>query len=128
MQTCETLKHTVWECKYHVVFIPKCRRKTLYGQIQREWGEVFRELVREKINRADMPACPEFSWSTISELNETRDRLAVARKRVLQQAQLLLVRDWKNANNEEWVGGPTVEFLGRAEKEMEIGFQELIHV
>ena len=29
----ETLKHTTWECKYHVVFIPKCRRKTLYGQL-----------------------------------------------------------------------------------------------
>ena len=30
MQTYESLKHTTWECKYHVVFIPKCRRKVLY--------------------------------------------------------------------------------------------------
>jgi len=31
MQTYETLKHTKWECKYHIVFIPKCRKKALYG-------------------------------------------------------------------------------------------------
>jgi len=44
MQTYESLKHTTWECKYHVVFIPKCRRKVLYHQIRRELGEVFRSL------------------------------------------------------------------------------------
>ena len=48
METYETLKHTTWECKYHVVFIPKCRRKVLYGQIRRELGAVFRELARQK--------------------------------------------------------------------------------
>ena len=48
MQTYETLKHTTWECKYHIVFIPKCRRKTLYGQIRRELGLVFRELARQR--------------------------------------------------------------------------------
>ena len=48
MQTYETLKHTTWECKYHVVFISKCRQKTLYGQIRRELGPVFRELARQK--------------------------------------------------------------------------------
>ena len=48
MQTYETLKHTTWNCKYHVVFITKCRKKTLYGQIRRELGPVFRELARQK--------------------------------------------------------------------------------
>ena len=48
MQTYETLKHTTWDCKYHVVFITKCRKKTLYGQIRRELGPVFRELARQK--------------------------------------------------------------------------------
>jgi putative transposase len=48
MQTFETLKHTTWECKYHVVFIAKCRKKTLFGQIRRELGPVFRELARQK--------------------------------------------------------------------------------
>ena len=48
MHTYETLKHTTWECKYHVVFIPKCRRKTLYGQLRRELGPVFRDLAEQK--------------------------------------------------------------------------------
>jgi putative transposase len=48
MQTFESLKHTTWECKYHVVFIPKCRRKTLYAQLRRELGMVFRGLAEQK--------------------------------------------------------------------------------
>jgi putative transposase len=48
MQTYETLKHSTWECKYHVVFIPKYRKKVLYGQVRRELGPVLRELARQK--------------------------------------------------------------------------------
>jgi len=44
MDDYESLKRTKWECKYHVVFIPKCRKKLLYGQLRRELGPVFREL------------------------------------------------------------------------------------
>jgi putative transposase len=43
-----SLSHTKWECKYHVVFIPKNRRKALYGELRRELGVVFRELVRQR--------------------------------------------------------------------------------
>jgi len=42
------LRHSVWECKYHLVWIPKCRRKVLYGQLRRELGEVLHELARQK--------------------------------------------------------------------------------
>ena len=48
MQTYESLKHTTWECKYHVVFIPKCRRKALYARFRREMGPVFRDLAEQK--------------------------------------------------------------------------------
>ena len=44
----ESLNHTKWECKHHVVFIPKCRRKTLYKELRRYWGEVFRRLAEQK--------------------------------------------------------------------------------
>ena len=44
----KSLSHTKWECKYHVVFIPKCRRKALYGALRRHLGEVFQELARRK--------------------------------------------------------------------------------
>ena len=48
-----SLSHTRWECKYHVVFIPKCRRKTLYGQLRQHLGEVFRELAARKESRVE---------------------------------------------------------------------------
>jgi putative transposase len=48
MDEFESLSHSKWECKYHVVFIPKCRRKTLYGQLRPHLGEVFRKLALQK--------------------------------------------------------------------------------
>ena len=51
MDTLESLNHSVWDCKYHVVFIPKCRRKTLYGELRQYLGEVFRRLAQQKESR-----------------------------------------------------------------------------
>ena len=48
MQHDETLSHTKWECKYHVVFIPKYRRKALYAELRQHLGEVFRSLAEQK--------------------------------------------------------------------------------
>jgi len=48
MQIYESLKHTTWECKYHVVFIPKYRRKALYVELRGDLGSVFRELAEQK--------------------------------------------------------------------------------
>jgi len=42
------LAHSSWDCKYHIVFIPKYRRKMLYGQIHKELGSVFVELAKHK--------------------------------------------------------------------------------
>lgn len=42
------LSHTVWDCKYHIVWIPKCRRKTLYGKLRQYLAEVFHELARQR--------------------------------------------------------------------------------
>ena len=48
MDEYESLSHTTWDCKYHVVFIPKCRRRTLYQELRRHLGEVFRRLALQK--------------------------------------------------------------------------------
>ena len=48
MRSVESLSHTRWECKYHVVFIPKYRKKAIFGQIRKELGDVFRRLARQK--------------------------------------------------------------------------------
>jgi putative transposase len=53
MDTFESLSHSVWECKYHVVFIPKCRRKTLYGTLRQHLDEVFRKLAAQKESRIE---------------------------------------------------------------------------
>ena len=49
----KSLSHTTWDCKYHVVFIPKCRRKTLYQELRRHLGEVFRKLALQKESKVE---------------------------------------------------------------------------
>jgi len=53
MDEYESLSHTTWDCKYHVVFIPKCRRKTLYQELRRHLGEVFRKLALQKESKVE---------------------------------------------------------------------------
>ena len=48
MKDYQSLNHTKWDCKYHVVFIPKRRRKQIYGAIRKYLGEIFHELARQK--------------------------------------------------------------------------------
>jgi REP-associated tyrosine transposase len=44
----QSLSHSRWDCKYHVVFVPKRRRKELFGHIRKELGAIFHELARKK--------------------------------------------------------------------------------
>ncbi len=53
MDDAESLSHTRSECKYHVVFIPKYRRKALYVALRRHLGEVFRKLAERKESRIE---------------------------------------------------------------------------
>ncbi len=48
MERYETLHHTKWDCKYHVVWIPKYRRKALYGQLKKDLIPVLRGLMAQK--------------------------------------------------------------------------------
>jgi REP element-mobilizing transposase RayT len=49
----ESLAHTRWECRYHVVFIPKYRRKALFRELRKELGVVFRRLAEQKECRVE---------------------------------------------------------------------------
>ena len=53
MDEYDSLSHSKWECKYPIVFIPKCRRKTLYIQLRKHLGEVFRKLAAQKESRIE---------------------------------------------------------------------------
>ncbi len=52
MDEYESLSHSKWECKYHVVFIPKCRRKVLYKSLRPHLGEVFKQLAEQRESRS----------------------------------------------------------------------------
>lgn len=53
MNEYESLSHSVWDCKYHVVWIPKYRKKVLYGQLRAHMGDIIRELARQKESRVE---------------------------------------------------------------------------
>jgi len=44
----QSLAHSRWDCKYHIVFIPKRRKKSLFVEIRKQMGEIFHELARQK--------------------------------------------------------------------------------
>ena len=48
MHEWQSLSHVKWECKYHVVIIPKYRRKVFYGRMRKEVGSILRELCRQR--------------------------------------------------------------------------------
>jgi putative transposase len=48
MENYQSLSHTRWQCKYHIIFIPKFRRKRLFGVLRKEIGSVFRRLAEQK--------------------------------------------------------------------------------
>jgi putative transposase len=48
MKDWQSQAHVKWECKYHIVIIPKYRRKVLYGQLRRRVGEILRELCQQR--------------------------------------------------------------------------------
>ena len=51
MKEYQSLSHTKWDCKYHVVFIPKYRKKRIFGKLRRHLGEILHELAKQKQSR-----------------------------------------------------------------------------
>ena len=62
-----SLAHTSWECKYHIVFAPKYRRQAIYGEIKMEIGAMLRELCRrEEVEIIEAEACKDHIHMLIS--------------------------------------------------------------
>jgi len=53
MNDVESLSHTKWECKYHIVYIPKYRKKALYGALRQQLGEVLKQLAMQRGSRIE---------------------------------------------------------------------------
>jgi len=60
MEDTKSLAHTKWNCKYHIVFAPKYRRKTIFGKLKEEIGKILRELCNWKqVNIIEAEICPD---------------------------------------------------------------------
>ncbi len=91
MKDIGSLSHTKWECKYHVVFIPKYRRKTLYYELRQHLGKVFRELANQKECRIEeghlmadhvhmlIAIPPKYSVSQVVGFIKGKSAIAIAR-------------------------------------------------
>ena len=62
-----SLAHTTWNCKYHIVFAPKYRRKIIYGEIREYIGKILRKLCEEKkVEIIEATACPDHIHMLVS--------------------------------------------------------------
>jgi REP element-mobilizing transposase RayT len=87
MDEYKSLSHTTWDCKYHVVFIPKCRRKTLYQELRRHLGEVFRKLALQKESKVEEGhLMPDHVHMLLSIRRNTRCHRLLASSRVRAQS------------------------------------------
>ena len=67
MNDSNSLAHTKWNCKYHVVFAPKYRRQVIYGKLKAEIGQILRKLCEQKeIEIIEANACPDHIHMLIS--------------------------------------------------------------
>ena len=63
----ESLAHTKWNCKYHIVFAPKYRIQAIYGRLRTEIGKILRELCKRKgIEILEAEACPDHIHMLVS--------------------------------------------------------------
>ena len=91
MDDYRNLAHTKWKCHYHVVFIPKYRRRVLYGNLRKELGPVFHELARHKESMIEQGVCcpdhvhmliwipPKFAVSSVIGYVKGKSAIHVAR-------------------------------------------------
>ena len=120
MREVNSLRHTRWECKYHVVFIPKCRRKVLFGRIRRELGEVFHRLAGQKESRIEeghvMPDHVHMMLSVPPKYAVSQVVGYIKGKSAIHVARTYLGRQRNYAGQHFWARGYFVSTVGRDEQ------------
>ena len=119
MQDIQRLSHSKWECKYHVVFIPKCRRKVLYGHLRKYLGKVFRELARQKESEVEEGhLMPDHVHMLIS--IPPKYSVAQVVGYIKGKSAIHIARNFKGQRNVRghsfWARGYYVSTVGRAEE------------
>ena len=117
-----SLSHTKWRCKYHIVFAPKYRRQLIYGRIKRDIGKIIRDLLARKgINILEAELCKDhvhilveipakYSVSEITGYLKGKSSLMIFDR----QANL----KYKYGNRNFWCRGYYVDTVGKKEKKI----------
>lgn len=120
MNDIHSLSHTKWNCKYHIVFAPKYRRKVFYGEKRAEIGGILRELCRWKgVNLLSAEACPDH----IHMLVEIPPKMSVSGfMGFLKGKSILMIYErwgnmkYKYRNRQFWCRGYYVDTTGKDTK------------
>ncbi|MBO5384286.1 MAG: IS200/IS605 family transposase [Ruminococcus sp.] len=115
-----SLAHTKWNCKYHIVFAPKYRRQVIYGQIRADIGRILRELCERKgVTILEAEACPDHIHMFV----EIPPKYSVAEiMGYLKGKSSLMIFDrhanlkYKYGNRHFWCRGYYVDTVGKNEK------------
>ena len=115
-----SLAHTKWNCKYHIVFAPKYRRQAIYGQLRADIGKILRELCERKgVTILEVEACPDHIHMFV----EIPPKYSVAEiMGYLKGKSSLMIFDrhanlkYKYGNRHFWCRGYYVDTVGKNEK------------
>lgn len=118
-----TLAHTKWNCKYHIVFAPKYRRQVVYGKIKEDIGKILRKLSEYKgVEILEAHACPDHIHMLVS----IPPKLSVSSYMgYLKGKSSLMIFDrhanlkYKYGNRQFWCRGFYVDTVGRNKKVIE---------
>ena len=122
MTDINSLSHTKWNCKYHIVFCPKYRRQEIYGKIKEDVGKILRKLCEAKgVENIEAEACPDHIHMLVS----IPPHLSVAQfMGYLKGKSSLMIFDrhanlkYKYGNRHFWCRGYYVDTVGRNEKKI----------
>lgn len=123
MSDTNTLSHTTWNCKYHIVFAPKYRRKVFYGQKRLEIGEILRDLCKWKeVVILEAEVCPDH----IHMLVEIPPKLSVSSFMgyLKGKSSIMIYNKWGNMkfkyrNRQFWCRGYYVDTAGKNTKKIQ---------
>ena len=118
-----SLAHTKWNCKYHIVFAPKYRRKIIYGQIRKDIGSIIRKLCEQKgIEIIEAELCPDHIHMLVS----IPPKYSVSQiMGYIKGKSSLMIFDrhanlkYKYGNRHFWCRGYYVDTVGRNKKQIE---------
>ena len=116
----ESLAHTTWNCKYHIVFAPKYRRQVIYGKIKADIGKILRQLCdRKGVEIIEATACPDHIHMLVS----IPPKLSVSQfMGYLKGKSSLMIFDrhanlkYRYGNRQFWCRGYYVDTVGRNKK------------